>query len=53
MTPNEFREFCKRTEEKNCDIPEETIDKLNAIGNVNAMDSKNIQEAIDECEKED
>lgn len=52
MTPNEFREFCKRTEEKNCDIPEETIDKLNAIGNVNAMDSKNIQEAIDECEKE-
>ena len=63
---DEWREFCKWIEilpynelivggpdfKKIFNIPEETIDKFNAIGNINAMDSKNIQEAIDECEKE-
>lgn len=34
-------------------IPEETIDKINAIGNINAMSLKNIQEAINEYRKEE
>lgn len=63
---DEWREFCKWIEilpynelivggpdfKKIFNIPEETIDKFNAIGNINAMDSKNIREAIDEYEKE-
>lgn len=64
---DEWREFCKWIEimpyselivggpdfKKNFSIPEETIDKFNSIGNINAMDSKNIQEAINEYKKED
>lgn len=62
----EWVEFCKWIEilpyselivgdpdfKKNFNILEETIDKFNAIGNVNAMDSENIQKSIDEFKKE-
>lgn len=65
---DEWREFCKWIESlpyselvigefdfvrKKFNIPEETIDKINAIGDINAMSLKNIQEAINEYEKED
>lgn len=65
---DEWRKFCKWIEtlpyselivddpnflKKNFNIPEETIDKFNAIGNITTIDLKSIQEAINEYEKRD